>query len=338
MGRHKIGIIGGSGYIGSALALRLVSSFDVKVLDVKELPKNLVNKAEFQRCDIRRYDEVQNELSDVELVMHAAIIQIPLLNKQKEKGYEVNFLGTQNVCKVVDENPRIKGMILAGSWHTMGERELEGIIDEEFGFRSDKVEDRARLYALSKIAQEAVVRFYDEMSGKIYGIIRMGTVLGECMPEKTAANIFIEKGLRGEAITPYKHSMYRPMLYVDVSDVCKAYEIYAKKILNDEIEKSGNSLTHIVNVYYPKPTTILELAGIVRDAIIEYSDGKIQPPIEIVDKGMPPLFNPEDKERLKVNIMKAKKLVGIEKFTSPKESIERILRSCFLLGSRVRGV
>ena len=35
---------------------------------------------------------------------------------------------------------------------------------------------RARLYALSKMAQEAIVRFYDEMSNKIFGIIRMGTV------------------------------------------------------------------------------------------------------------------------------------------------------------------
>jgi len=59
---------------------------------------------------------------------------------------------THNICRAVAEEPNIKGMILAGSWHTIGERELSGIIDEEFGFRPDKVEDRTRLYALSKIA------------------------------------------------------------------------------------------------------------------------------------------------------------------------------------------
>jgi nucleoside-diphosphate-sugar epimerase len=36
------------------------------------------------------------------------------------------------------------------------------------------------------------------MSEKIFGIIRMGTVLGDGMLEKTAANIFIERALRGE--------------------------------------------------------------------------------------------------------------------------------------------
>jgi len=222
--------------------------------------------------------------------------------------------------------PNVKGMILAGSWHTIGERELSGVINEEFGFRPDKVEDRARLYALSKIAQEAIVRFYDEMSDKIYGIIRMGTVLGEGMPKKTAANIFITRGLRGEPITPYKHSMYRPMLYVDIEDVCRAFEMFARKILNGELEKTGNSLSHIVNVYYPEPITILELAEIIRNAIVKYTGGKINPRIEVVDQGKPLFFTEEDKDKIKVDITKVKKLLGLEKLTSPIESIEKIIK------------
>jgi len=47
------------------------------------------------------------------------------------------------------------------------------------------------------------VRIHDEMSEKIYGTIRMGTVLGDGMPEKTAANIFLTRGLKGEAIKAY---------------------------------------------------------------------------------------------------------------------------------------
>ena len=133
-------------------------------------------------------------------IIHASIVQIPLITEQKRRGFEVNFLGTQNVCRIVDEIPRIKCLILSGSWHTIGERGLKGIIDEEFGFRPDKVEDRARLYALSKMAQGSIVRFYDEMSEKIFGVIRMGTVLGEGMPEKTAANIFVENVLKGKAV------------------------------------------------------------------------------------------------------------------------------------------
>jgi nucleoside-diphosphate-sugar epimerase len=197
---YKIGIIGGSGYVGYSLARHLSDNFVVKILDVKQPPKDS-REIEYAICDVRSIEEVRKSLRDADLVIHTAIIQIPLINEQKRLGYEVNVLGTQNVCEVVNENPRIKGMILASSWHTIGESGLEGVIDGEFGFRPDKVEERARLYALSKIAQESIVRFYDEMSEKIFGIIRMETVLGDGMPEKTAANIFIERALRGETIT-----------------------------------------------------------------------------------------------------------------------------------------
>lgn len=324
--KPKIAIVGGAGFVGKSLARHLSKKFKVKILDVKPIPEDLKGLVTHVHCDVRNYQEIANGLNDVSLVIHTAIVQIPLINENKSLGYEVNIIGTQNVCKAVEENPNVKGMILAGSWHTIGERELKGIINEEFGFRPDKVEDRARLYVLSKIAQESIVRFHDEMSDKIYGIIRMGTVLGQGMPEKTAANIFIERGLKEEAITPYRHSMYRPMLYVDIEDACQAFETYAKKILSDEIVKSNNSLTHIVNVYYPEPITILELAEIVKESIIECTSGKVRPKIEIVDNGIPPLFTEEDKNRIKVDVNKAKKFLGLEKLKSPKESIREILK------------
>lgn len=42
-----------------------------------------------------------------------------------------------------------------------------------------------------------------------------GNVLGDRVPEKIAANIFIESTPKGQPISPFRHSMYRPMLYVD---------------------------------------------------------------------------------------------------------------------------
>jgi len=329
MGSHRwlVGITGGASYIGSSLAKHLVSSFDVRLLDVKQPVQKFESAVDFQICDIRNFEEARRSLEGVDLVIHAAIVQIPVINERMRLGYEVNFLGTQNVCRAVDESPRIKGMILAGSWHTIGERELRGVIDEEFGFRPDKVEDRARLYALAKIAQESVVRFYDEMSEKVFGIIRMGTVLGEGMPKKTAANIFIENGLKGKPLTPFKHSMFRPMLYIDVGDVCRAYGNFVRKILNREVRERDNSLAHIFNVYYPEPVTILELAEIVRDAIVKCSDGKIGPEIDVVDTGQLSMFSEEDKKLVRVDASKALNFLGLGSLKSPRESIEEIVRS-----------
>lgn len=243
MVEHKIGIVGGSGFVGSAIARYLVKAFKVKIIDIERSSFKSVQASEFEfeKCDIREYYEIEKSLMDVDLVIHTAIIQLPLINEAKRLGYEANVMGTQNLCKVVDENPQIKGLILTSSWHVFGESGLSGTITEEFGFRPDKVQERARLYALCKIAQETIVRIYDELSEKIFGVVRIGTVLGEEMPRKTAANLFISHGLSGEAITPYKDSMHRPMLYIDVGDVQKGFASYAKKMLNDRVKKEGNS-------------------------------------------------------------------------------------------------
>jgi len=325
MDEYKIGIVGGTGFIGSSLARYMNKRFRVKILDVKEPTEDLCN-AEFRQCDIRIYEEVKKGIQDLDLVIHTAIVQIPLINEKRRLGYEINIIGTQNVCEAVDKNPYIKGMLLAGSWHTIGERQLKGVIDEEFGFRPDKVEDRARLYALSKIAQESTVRFYDEMSDKIFGIIRMGTVLGEGMPKKNAANIFIDRGLKGETITPYKHSMYRPMLYVYIGDICKAFERFALKILEDDVKKESNSLAHIVNIYYPKSITILELAETVQKTIIKHTQNTLIPAIEIVDTGQTYLFNKNDKKQIKVDISKAINFLSLNRLKSHEKTIDDIVK------------
>jgi UDP-glucose 4-epimerase len=325
---QRIGIVGGSGYVGLSIARNLSTKFEVTIVDVRP-PEDHNLKATFRRCDVRDYENVNKALQGIDLVIHTAIIQIPLINEQKKLGYEVNVLGTQNVCKAVEENANIKGMILAGTWHTIGERGIVGVVDEEFGLRPDKVEERAVKYALSKMAQESIVRLHDEMSEKIYGILRMGTVLGEGMPKGTAAHQFIEKGIKGELITPFRHSMYRPMLYVDINDVCRAYSAYAMKILSGECEKKGNSLAHIVNVYYRKPITILRLAEIVKGAIVRCSHGVIKPRIEIVDSDLPALFTENDVDRMRIDVSKAESFLGLGKLESPQESLNRIVKARF---------
>jgi UDP-glucose 4-epimerase len=188
------------------------------------------------------------------------------------------------------------------------------------------VEERARLYAFSKIAQEIIVRYYNEMSEKVYGVVRLGTVLGIGMPEKTAANIFITRGLKGETITPYKHSMYRPMLYVDIGDVCNIFSIYVNKILRNEIHKNNNSLDDIVNIYWPKPLTIYDLAILIRNSIIQNTEEKIIPEIEVVDFGEPMLFDENDKNLLKVDQTRINNFLDNVELTDPSDTINKLVK------------
>lgn len=322
---QTIVVTGGSGFIGSSIAYSLSSKYNVRILDVSEPPASLANRVEYVYTDIRCYDDVLRAIRDADLVVHAAIIQIPRINQEKKLGYEVNILGTHNVAKAVDESSRVKGMILLGSWHVLGEYGLAGIIDESFGYRPDHVEDRARLYALSKIGQEVIVRFYNEFSDKVYFIARLGTVLGEGMPEKTAANIFISNALKGKAITPYKHSMYRPMFYVDVNDVVKIVKAIIDKILLGELKGGRGSLDNVVTIAYPEPITILDLANMIKELVEELTNGKIRPLIKIVDTGKKILYSPEDKYKVKLSLRRLNNILGSVNLTHPREALKRII-------------
>jgi nucleoside-diphosphate-sugar epimerase len=324
--KKKVAIIGGSGYIGSSLARYFSKDFDVRVVDNHSLPDNLKGKVDYYCCDVRDFGDVVSGLDDVDLVINTAIVQIPLINEQKRLGYEVNVSGTQNVCRAVEESETVKGLILSGTWHVIGERGLRGLINEEFGFRPDKVEQRARLYTMCKIIQETIVRYYDEMSSKVFGVLRLGTVLGEGMPEKTAANLFIEKGLKSEPITPFSHSMYRPMLYVDVDDVGEAFARFSKKILTGEMGNASDSSMHVLNVYHPVPITILDLAKIIEANVKAVTNGKQNPRIEIKNTHPPILFSEEDKKQINVDMSKTYNFLKIEKMIDPEESIRKIIQ------------
>lgn len=326
LGSYDVAIIG-AGFVGSALAEHLSRCYDVVTFDVKSDPLLLRGiDVEHRTCDITRLDEVRDKVGKPKVVIHTAIIQIPAINEFREKAFGVNVLGTQNVCRVVKEIPETSGLILTGSWHVFGEREYGGVIDVSFGYRPDKVEDRAKLYVVSKMVQEGIVRFYDDMvREKAYNIIRLGTVLGDHMPEKAAANIFITNGLKGKPITPYQHSMHRPMLYVAIDDVCRVFYSRIKEIMDGEAGTEASE-RHIFNLFYPEPITILELAELVKEAVTLHTNGAVNPEVKVVDKGLPVLFGPENKLAMHTDVSDVKNFFGIERLKSPREAISEIVK------------
>jgi nucleoside-diphosphate-sugar epimerase len=321
-------VFGGSGFIGSSLAAHLSSlGYRVRVADINP-PKRSLENVDFRRCDVRDGLDVFACLADASVAINAAIIQIPRINEEPVLGYQVNVVGAQNICEAVARLDGVVGLVQAGTWHTIGETGLEGVVDEEFGYRPDKVEERAKIYALSKVCQESVVRLYSYMyPGKSYAVLRTGTVLGPGMPELTAASIFIRNALSGKPLTPYKHSMYRPMLFVDVDDVCKAYEVVVGKVL----EGGSRGVNNVFNIVYPEPVTVIELAEYVKQIVYEETEGRINPSIEVVDKGLPSTFTPEDKHRFQVKIDRIRELLSGYVLKHPKETLRKIVKSFYIL-------
>lgn len=325
MNDYDVAIIG-SGFVGTSLAYFLKNTLSVKTFDVlpqssllkdSEIPHEIINITDFNSL---------KQIGNPKVIVHSAIIQIPRINEDKNLGYDVNVKGTQNICELVSQNPSIKGMILISSWHTYGEQQLSGILRENIGYRPDMVEDRARLYALSKTIQECLVRFYDEKTPeKIFGALKIGTVLGEGMPKGTAANLFIEKAISGEKLTPYKHSMNRPMLYASIDDICTATKNFVNLIIKQK-KTSKNSIDHIMNMAYPHPISVLDLANIISDSVSQQTNGKIKPEISIVDQGLDEIGSSTDKDNIVLDVSKVQKILNLEKLISPQEQIDILIK------------
>ena len=115
------------------------------------------------------------------------------------------------------------------------------------------------------------------------------------------------------------------MLYVDIRDVCEAYASYVKKTINADTAADGGSLGHVVNLFWPKPITILELAEIVQAEISQTTRGTIQPQIKIEDKGLPELFGEKDKTMFAVDGAKAATFLGLKNLISPQESLRTLV-------------
>lgn len=322
MTSRSIAVIGGAGFVGSSLASYLSRSFDVTVLDIAR-PQGFSGK--FIASDIRDGPSLIENLNGFSLVINAAIVQVPEINDRKRLGYEVNVLGIQNVCEAVESVESMRGLLHISSWHVFGEEGLRGTLNEESPFCPDKIDKRARLYALCKIAQEAVVRIVEDSSRKFYGLIRVGTILGEGMPKQTAANVFIEKALHDEPLTPFKDSQYRPMLYVDIQDVCETFATFSSLILQDGFSK--NRLQEkVINLMWPLPITIIELAKIIQEVVTEATSGRRQPQIRVIDNGIPSRFTPKDKERFKADVGRALRFLKRRELTSPEDSLRRIIQ------------
>ena len=74
LAQRKAAIVGGSGFVGSSLTRHLSNKFDVTAFNLVP-PTNFGGK--FETCDIRQKDILVQKLQRFDLVINAAIVQLP---------------------------------------------------------------------------------------------------------------------------------------------------------------------------------------------------------------------------------------------------------------------
>jgi nucleoside-diphosphate-sugar epimerase len=219
-------VIGGAGYIGSALLPKLLQrGHHVRLLDLFLFGKEPIAgvlghpNLEVVHADFRHVDKIVRAMTDADEVVHlGAIVGDPACSLDRELTVEVNLMATRMIAEVA-KGCGIRRFYFASTCSVYGASDQ--FLDE----RSEL--NPISLYAQSKLASETVLM---QLAGESFApvVLRFGTVYG--LSGRTrfdlVVNLLTAKAVTEKKITVYGGEQWRPFLHVDdaASAIIKAIE------------------------------------------------------------------------------------------------------------------
>jgi nucleoside-diphosphate-sugar epimerase len=211
----RVLLIGGAGYIGSALLGKLLRrGFSVRLLDLfffgTEPIADLLDHPHLQivRGDFRDEGVVRDALKGMDCVIHlGGIVGDPACALNEKLTMEVNLLATEVVAEAA-RRAGIKRLLFASSCSVYGAN--DDVLDESSSLNP------VSLYAESKIASEQVLRrLANDRFAPV--ILRFGTIYGFSGRARfdLVVNLLTAKAIKENQITVFGGDQWRPFVFVD---------------------------------------------------------------------------------------------------------------------------
>jgi len=273
----KISIIGGAGFIGHNLALRLVDlGFDVSIIDNLEinnlgsLEKNINNlpypslskkildertklldkqKVKIYRTDARDHKEIMNTLGDIkpQIIVHlAAVSHANRSNTDPHTTFDNSVRTLENVLDYARN--KVEHFIFSSSSMVYG------------NFKSKEVSedtdcDPIGIYGVLKHSSEKMIKSYNHVFGLPYTIVRPSALYGERCISRRVGQIFIESALNNKEIL-ISGDGNEKLDFTYIEDLVQGFE----KIITNE--KSKNE---IFNITYGSARSINEMTEVLKN-------------------------------------------------------------------------
>lgn len=300
--KKKILVIGGAGYIGSALLPKLLAQgHKVRVLDLclygTEPIQDVLDhpNLDVMRADFRQVDVVVQAMTDVETVYHlGGLVGDPACAWNEDLTIDINLAATRLVAQIAKGNG-IRRFVFASTCSVYG--------------ASDEVQDEQSelnplsLYAKSKVASEKVLHeLADETFAPI--IVRFATIFG--LSGRTrfdlVVNLLTAKARLDGEITIFGGDQWRPFLHVDDASAA---------LLRMKDIPFGRSV-EIFNVGSSEENyTINQIGDLVKERL---------PDAEIIKSG-----NDGDNRNYRVDFSKIKMMLGFETQWTVEGGINQVI-------------
>ena len=212
---RKVLVIGGAGYIGSALLPKLLAKgYQVRLLDLLIYGTETIEGVlahpglEIMQADFRQVDKVVEAMRGIDAVVHlGAIVGDPACALDEELTIEVNLMATRMIAEVA-KGSSVSRFIFASTCSVYGAN--DEMLDERSALNP------VSIYARSKIASEKVLM---SMASADFGptLLRFGTIYG--LSGRTrfdlVVNLLTAKAVVEREITVFGGDQWRPFVHVD---------------------------------------------------------------------------------------------------------------------------
>ncbi len=250
---RKILITGGAGFVGSAIAEKLIADKKNYVVIVDDLSTGHVSKLpqlprdnwEFIKGDVNEYREISEVMLSFKFdyVFHYAA----MVGVQRTQDQPIDVLhdidGIKNILET-SKNIGVKRVLFSSSSEIYGEP-----VEVPMNEKTTPLNSRLP-YAIVKNVGEAFMRSYKQEYGIDYTIFRFFNTYGPKQSKDFVMSKFISAALRNEDIPVYGNGeQTRTFCLVDDNVEACLNAFYNNKIIND-----------VMNVGGDNEITILELA------------------------------------------------------------------------------
>jgi nucleoside-diphosphate-sugar epimerase len=210
-------VIGGAGYIGSALLPKLLArGHRVRLLDrffygfepIRDVLSN--PNLEIMQADFRRVDKLVECMSGVDAVIHlGAIVGDPACALDRDLTIEVNLMATRTIAEVA-KGYGIRRFLFASTCSVYGASDDDELLTEKSPLNP------VSLYAITKLASEKVLM---DLASETFSptCLRFSTIYG--LSGRTrfdlVVNLLTAKAVMDGEITIQGGDQWRPFLHVD---------------------------------------------------------------------------------------------------------------------------
>lgn len=291
----KVLIFGGNGFLGQALG----QLFDAENIEYSTASRS-TNRADYQIDISNGADFEKLRVNHYNVIINCATV-LPgghyLDSEYLEKTFKTNVLGTQNICKWINDQASVQQIVNCSTLVVVAKPWPLSLREEAATYPIGN----HVLYCSSKLTQELIFKTFADIKEITLSQIRFSALYGEQMPwSGIICNLIDQARKNGEIILKNGNKVSADFLHV--AD--------ASKIILASIKKNYNG---ILNAASGEEVSLFDLACIIRDATGWNVKVRNNDEMDI------------DENRSDVKIDKLREIIDTEEFISIKVGVQKML-------------